>query len=194
VEERGETAVYLVTEAVSPLWPTLRSLGVDGPAREQYLSMGLHQVVSALAFLNGDCRLVHGNLCAAAVVVTDSLDWKLHAFDLTTDHQFSTAPGEEVPLTAAAWMVGAQYKPGEVARGDWGAVREGPAWGVDAWGLGCLMQELFSGAALARTEDLRNIEAVPQPLLTYYQVRRAAATAAAAAAAAAARALGLHST
>lgn len=36
------------------------------------------------------------------------------------------------------------------------AVKDGPAWGVDAWGLGCLMQEVYSGRPLARTEDLRN--------------------------------------
>jgi hypothetical protein len=27
---------------------------------------------------------------------------------------------------------------------------------VDAWGLGCLIQEVYSGSPLARTEDLRN--------------------------------------
>jgi SCY1-like protein 1 len=37
------------------------------------------------------------------------------------------------------------------------AIKEGPSWAVDAWGLGCLMQEVYSGGALARTEDLRNI-------------------------------------
>lgn len=36
------------------------------------------------------------------------------------------------------------------------AVKDGPAWAVDAWGLGCLMQEVYSGQPLARTEDLRN--------------------------------------
>ena len=36
------------------------------------------------------------------------------------------------------------------------SVKDGPAWAVDAWGLGCLMQEVYSGAPLARTEDLRN--------------------------------------
>lgn len=36
------------------------------------------------------------------------------------------------------------------------AVKDGPAWAVDAWGLGCLVQEVYSGAPLGRTEDLRN--------------------------------------
>lgn len=29
---------------------------------------------------------IHGFVCMAAVVVTDSLDWKLHGFDLTSEH------------------------------------------------------------------------------------------------------------
>lgn len=36
------------------------------------------------------------------------------------------------------------------------AIKDGPAWAVDAWGLGCLMQEVYSGRPLERTEDLRN--------------------------------------
>lgn len=29
---------------------------------------------------------IHGYVCMAAVVVTDSLDWRLHGFDLTSEH------------------------------------------------------------------------------------------------------------
>ena len=32
---------------------------------------------------------------------------------------------------------------------------------VDAWGLGCLVQEVFSGKYLQRTEDLRNLACIP---------------------------------
>ena len=46
----------------------------------------------------------------AAVVVTDQLDWRLHGFDLLSEH----AGGGELPLINASWMVGQQYKPGEV--------------------------------------------------------------------------------
>ena len=47
-----------------------------------------------------------------AIVVTQSLDWRLHGFDLLSEHQPAT--GFEWPLMAATWMVGAQYKPAEV--------------------------------------------------------------------------------
>lgn len=53
---------------------------------------------------------IHGNVCMAAVAVTDALDWRLHGFDLLSDH----AGAADMPLLNASWMVGAQYKPGEV--------------------------------------------------------------------------------
>lgn len=49
-------------------------------------------------------------------------------------------------------------------------VRESPPWAVDAWGLGCLMQELYSGAQLQRTEDLRSTDQIPKDMLPHYQV------------------------
>lgn len=171
-EEKGETVIYLMTEAVSPLEDVLRDNDMRGPerwvflrnkgqeqertrrslasspvacmaqcrasveiceepaggvaepacevllgCREQYIAMGLHHVVNAISFLNNDCKLVHGNVCMASVVVTEQLDWKLHGFDLLSEHQWGGGP--ELPLMCASWMVGSQYKPGEVAKSEW---------------------------------------------------------------------------
>ena len=54
---------------------------------------------------------IHGNVCMRAVVVTPTLDWRLHGFDLLCEH--APQPAADWPLMAAAWMVGAQYKPAE---------------------------------------------------------------------------------
>lgn len=128
--------------------------------------MGFHALVAAVAFLNIDCNLIHGNICSGSIAVTPSLDWKLLGMDLLTEH---AQVGGSSPLAAAAWLVASQYKPGEVARGEWEAVRASPPWAVDAWGLGCLMQELYSGHALVRLEDLRNTAVIPPALVAHYQ-------------------------
>lgn len=154
VEERGETVLYMVTEPVAPLGGVLA--GMEGDDRVQYLCMGLSSVVAALSFLANDAALIHGGVCMAAIAVTPTLDWKLGAFDLVTEHQGCGAGGLPPPLAAASWLVPPQYQAGEVGKGDWAAVRGGPAWAVDAWGLGCLMQEVYSGVPLARTENLRH--------------------------------------
>ena len=59
----------------------------------------------------------------------------------------------------------AAHKPAEVAKEDWAAVEQSPPWAVDSWGLGCLVQEAFSGSELARTEDLRNLGPIPKPVV-----------------------------
>lgn len=66
-------------------------------------------------------------------------------------------------------MIPPQYKPVEVAKGDWLTVRKSPPWCIDAWGLGCLIYEIFSFTKLGKSEDLRNTGAIPELLLSDYQ-------------------------
>ena len=53
-------------------------------------------------------------------------------------------------------------KAAEIGKEDWEAVGQAPPWAVDAWGLGCLMQEAYSGQPLHKTESLRNLEDIPK--------------------------------
>lgn len=94
---------------------------------------------------------IHGNVCLSAVVVTESLDWKLHGFDLLSE---LALPGDNA-LQQVSWMVGNQYKPAELGKAEWEVIRESPPWAVDAWGLGCLMQEVFSCEDMKSVENLR---------------------------------------
>lgn len=41
---------------------------------------------------------IHGYVCMAAVVVTDTLDWKLHGFDLTSEHALTGGLIESVKV------------------------------------------------------------------------------------------------
>ena len=34
------------------------------------------------------------------------------------------------------WLVGPQYKPMELVKSDWAAIRKSPPWALDSWGLG----------------------------------------------------------
>nr|TKR91191.1 hypothetical protein D5086_0000225820 [Populus alba] len=143
--------IYIVTEPVMPLSEKIKELGLEGTQRDEYYAWGLNQIAKAVSFLNNDCKLVHGNVCLASVVVTPTLDWKLHAFD-----QFE-------------WLIGSQYKPIELAKSDWVAIRKSPPWAIDSWGLGCLIYELFTGTKLGKTEELRNTASIPKSLLQDYQ-------------------------
>ncbi|KDP21639.1 hypothetical protein JCGZ_03310 [Jatropha curcas] len=160
--------LYMVTEPVMPLSEKIKELGLEGTQRDEYYAWGLHQIAKAVSFLNNDCKLVHGNVCLASVVVTPTLDWKLHAFDVLSEFDGSneTATG---PMLQYEWLVGPQYKPMELVKSDWVAIRKSPPWAIDSWGLGCLIYELFSGIKLGKTEELRNTSSIPKSLLQDYQ-------------------------
>ncbi|CAI5467360.1 unnamed protein product, partial [Closterium sp. Yama58-4] len=170
-EEGGvqKPTIYIITEPVMPLDLRLKELKLKGPQRDEYYAWGLLQVAKAVSFLNNDCKLVHGHVCMAAVVTTGALDWKLHGFDVLSEFDGGKADAPEGPMLPYEWMVGAQYKSMEFAKSDWAAIRRGPPYAIDSWGLGCLIQEVFSGHQLTRTEELRNTACIPKTLLPDYQ-------------------------
>ncbi|XVF81932.1 hypothetical protein PTKIN_Ptkin16aG0002300 [Pterospermum kingtungense] len=164
----GKVTIYIVTEPVMPLSEKIKELGLEGTQRDEYFAWGLLEIAKAVNFLNNDCKLVHGNVCLASVVVTQTLDWKLHAFDVLSEYDSSngTATG---PMLQYEWLVGSQYKPMELAKSDWATIRKSPPWAIDSWGLGCLIYEIFSSIKLGKTEELRNTASIPKSLLPDYQ-------------------------
>ncbi|KAJ4720242.1 Protein kinase family protein with ARM repeat domain [Melia azedarach] len=160
--------IYIVTEPVMPLSEKIKELGLEGSQRDEYYAWGLHQIAKAVSFLNNDCKLVHGNVCLASVVVTQTLDWKLHAFDVLSEFD-GTNEAANGSMLQYAWLIGAQYKPMELVKSDWTAIRKSPPWAIDSWGLGCLIYEIFSGMRLGKTEELRNTASIPKSLLPDYQ-------------------------
>ncbi|CAA7028825.1 unnamed protein product [Microthlaspi erraticum] len=163
-----KVTIYIVTEPVMPLSDKIKELGLKATQRDEYFALGLHQITKAVSFLNNDCKLVHGNVCLASVVVTPTLDWKLHALDVLSEFD-GTNESASGPMLPFEWLVGTQYKPMEMVKSDWVAIRKSPPWAIDSWGLGCLIYELFSGSKLGKTEELRNTVGIPKSLLPDYQ-------------------------
>ncbi|XP_010252046.1 PREDICTED: probable inactive serine/threonine-protein kinase scy1 isoform X1 [Nelumbo nucifera] len=163
-----KVTIYIVTEPVMPLSEKIKELGLEGTQRDEYYAWGLHQIAKAVSFLNNDCKLVHGNVCLFSVVVTQTLDWKLHAFDVLSEFD-GNSEASTGPMLQYEWLIGSQYKPMELSKSDWALIRKSPPWAIDSWGLGCLIYELFSGMRLAKTEDLRNTASISKSLLPDYQ-------------------------
>ncbi|XVE86028.1 hypothetical protein DITRI_Ditri18aG0003400 [Diplodiscus trichospermus] len=163
-----KVTIYIVTEPVMPLSEKIKELGLEGTQRDEYYAWGLHQIAKAVSFLNNDCKLVHGNVCLASVVVAPTLDWKLHAFDVLSEFD-GTNGAATGPMLQYEWLVGTQYKSMELAKSDWATIRKSPPWAIDSWGLGCLIYEIFSGVKLGKTEELRNTASIPKSLLPDYQ-------------------------
>lgn len=172
VETGSEIALHVVTEPTTPLETHLREIARGGSDSQggEYLLLGIREIATAVAFLNNDCRLVHGAISLASVVVTERLDWKLWGFDLCSElDAIGHGANGDAKLIHGAYLVPDQYKPEEFRRGDWVSIPEGPPWAIDAWGLGCLIQEVYSGGALRGTDQLREVSCIPQTLLKDYQ-------------------------
>jgi SCY1-like protein 1 len=170
IENGSEITIHIVTEPVTPLETHLRDVPIGTVQRDEYFTLGLREVATAVAFLSNDCKLVHGGVSLSAVVVTERLDWKLHGFDLCSElESVGRGLNGDAKLIHGAYLVPDQYKPEEYRRGDWVSIPEGPPWAIDAWGLGCLIQEVYSGGALRGTDQLREIDCIPKTLLKDYQ-------------------------
>ncbi|KAK8612096.1 hypothetical protein V6N13_092215 [Hibiscus sabdariffa] len=156
-----KVTIYIVTEPAMPLSEEIKELSLEGTQRDEYYAWGLHQIAKAVSFLNNDCKLVHGNVCLESVVVTQTLDWKLHALDVLSEYDGANATAAG-PMLQYEWLIGSQYKPVELAKCDWVAIRKAPPWAIDSWGLGCLIYEIFSGMKLGKTEELRNTSSIPK--------------------------------
>ncbi|CAL5343765.1 unnamed protein product [Camellia sinensis] len=168
VGSTAKVTIYIVTEPVMPLSEKIRELGLEGTQRDEYYAWGLNQITKAVSFLNNDCKLVHGNVCLASVVVTQTLDWKLHAFDVLSEFDGNNEASMGSMLQYE-WLVASEYKSMEFLKSDWATIRKSPPWAIDSWGLGCLIYELFSGMKLSKTEELRNTASIPKSLLPDYQ-------------------------
>jgi SCY1-like protein 1 len=66
------------------------------------------------------------------------LDWKLHALDVLSEFDGSNESASG-PMLPYEWLVGTQYKPMEMVKSDWVAIRKSPPWAIDSWGLGTVV-------------------------------------------------------
>jgi hypothetical protein len=52
-----------------------------------------------------------------------------------------------------------KYKSPERLRNDWASLESSPPWAIDAWGLGCVIFEVFNGLVV-NAEELLDVNKV----------------------------------
>lgn len=113
--------------------------------------MSLFSFQKSLGFLNNDCSLVHRNVCLSSIFVDEAGEWKLAGVEFMHAHA-DTSPARKhlEPLR--------KYDPPELGKPG-AAARRAEKWSVDAWGLGCLLWEVFNGP-LGQVASLKNTSKV----------------------------------
>ena len=150
--------VAVVTERAAPLTPARAAALVS--AHPGAVAWGLHQVAAALAFLHGDCGVVHGNVGLHAVYVTPGGDWKLWGLELAADAASvrtlpRTAPlarfapgGTAIPpIPPECGGSGSESEHNSGSDGTWCATFDpSRPWTVDAYAYGRLVEAVFGAA------------------------------------------------
>jgi hypothetical protein len=71
---------------------------------------------------------------------------------------------ENEKYIAAQTHVPNKYKSPERLRNDWASLDSSPPWAIDAWGLGCVIFEVFNGLVV-NAEELLDVNKVRTFLL-----------------------------
>jgi SCY1-like protein 1 len=90
---------------------------------------------------------------------------KLRGLSSCTQPALTLAPLTQHSLYRNSQAMAGHYRPGELDKGQF----DGPVWAVDAWGVGCLVQEVFSGSCLRGKEHLRETGSIPAEVLADYK-------------------------
>jgi len=145
----SESLVYVVTEPVIPL---LNFLDEEDGRNASLITWGLHQVITGLSFLINNGNLQHENVNMFSIFVGLDGEWKLGGVEYV--HTVDTDPVTRQPYLHC-------YDPPD-SKG-----KRKEKWSSDAWGLGCLIWEIYNGA-LQNAADLKNIKKIPKPLVIHY--------------------------
>eukprot|EP00871_Galdieria_phlegrea_P005088 jgi/Galph1/5580/GphlegSOOS_G4239.1 len=152
-----ESMISFATEAALPFKEYITR---NGPLSVDAIYWGLYCLARALEFLHNECKLVHGRICSSTVFITPSGDWKLGGLEASVN--------DPSLLRETAYLQEEKYRSPELVKEQWKLISQVPIYVVDAWALGCFVQEVFSGG-FRSVEQLRQIDSIPKPLLSDYQ-------------------------
>lgn len=161
----NEKLVQIVTERVQPLTNYLNESKDNDAQKLNEISWGLHQIATALSFLNNDCKLVHNNVNISSVFVNRAGDWKLAGFEYVHSSEDQNVNPYKVLNTLDCYEP-PEKSPANNMHTNRNSLQNDSA-AVDAYGLGCLIWEIFNGI-LPNAGALRNPGKIPKNLVAAY--------------------------
>ncbi|KAF0682357.1 Aste57867_25495 [Aphanomyces stellatus] len=142
--------IFIVTEEVTTLRDFLDDIRArNGSTSEEEsiaVSWGLRAILSALKFINMDCKMIHGRIHPESIFVTKGGDWKLAGFQVTGEqtldgpyllHHRSHGPKSGIDQDP-------RFKAPECTRGDWNGISSGPSHAIDMFAFASTVVSLFN--------------------------------------------------
>eukprot|EP01091_Cochliopodium_minus_P013333 TRINITY_DN4272_c0_g3_i3.p1 TRINITY_DN4272_c0_g3~~TRINITY_DN4272_c0_g3_i3.p1 ORF type:complete len:952 (-),score=298.91 TRINITY_DN4272_c0_g3_i3:33-2888(-) len=153
-----EDQISIITEPITTLNSNLPKLEEFPKA----ISYGIHQVTTAIIFLNSS-GFVHGNLKIDSIFVTPGGDWKLGGLELTCKLT------EDLSILRNHFkVIGEKYIPPELTSGNFNDVLQNNKSNYDCWLLGCFLVNVFSGD-FQGAQSTRVLKNIPKELTNEYK-------------------------
>lgn len=147
--------VLIITEQIIPLEYYLENIrqenGTNSKEEAQAIAWGMKSILSALEFINVDCKMAHGRICPSSIFVTMGGDWKLGGFALLSE---VTSSGPSSHFIANDFCLEAKYKSPERLAHHWKTIGSGPTWALDIYSLGCTFYSFFNRSFTTNTDAL----------------------------------------
>ncbi|ORY93721.1 armadillo-type protein, partial [Syncephalastrum racemosum] len=131
-----EGAIMFVTDPVEPLSDQLHQ-----DPNPDLILWGLYKIANAIAFINNDCGMIHGNVRTSSIFTNRAGEWKLGGLELLSSLQDESP----VILTFGGLMPDAQrYASPEIRKSGWTVIKNLPIAATDSYHLGCLIFEAYN--------------------------------------------------
>ncbi|PVV02419.1 hypothetical protein BB560_003127 [Smittium megazygosporum] len=140
-------AIYVATERVS-------CLDLNKPDYLEINSVvwGIYKVTRGIKFLNNECKLVHGNIQASSIFITQSLEWKLFGFELTD------SPDSYPPKYTKIANLGAGYSdiiPPELRSSNIDSIKSLNIGVIDSYQFGHFLSILFEKGLFEQSSQIQ---------------------------------------
>ncbi|RHY26648.1 hypothetical protein DYB32_007426 [Aphanomyces invadans] len=149
--------IFIVTEEVMPLRTFLDDIrarnGLLSEEETLAVSWGLRSILSALKFINMDCKMVHGRVHPESIFVTKLAGFQLTG-ELTMDDPFVVHHRSSGPKSLMDQEM--RYKAPELSRGDWSSIVSSAPHSIDMYAFACTVIHIFNPTFSTPT-DTRNV-------------------------------------
>eukprot|EP01064_Diplonema_japonicum_P030861 TRINITY_DN5348_c2_g1_i1.p1 TRINITY_DN5348_c2_g1~~TRINITY_DN5348_c2_g1_i1.p1 ORF type:complete len:711 (+),score=65.59 TRINITY_DN5348_c2_g1_i1:266-2134(+) len=160
------TVYYIATEECVSLADALTNSEFTGEeTREEFIAYGTYCIIQALTHLHKR-SLIHANCNRRSIYCTKSGDWKLWNLEFVTNISDSSSASY---FKVYDLHLDKKYKPPELEQENWALIEKSPAHAVDAWGVACLLYEIFVGPLEdVEISKMKTAKGVPRSLMSSY--------------------------
>jgi SCY1-like protein 1 len=165
--------IQIITEECQLFNYQQNEINSEVQSSDLLVSLGFHQISSAIAWLNNKCQLIHGSLSINSIYVVKSGEFKLGGFYHTYKYQepvndYSSLFERNNTLPIHYRSPEQQKASSNQSFSQYESENCFPVWYLDSWGLGCIIFDIFNQGFKSQNQ-LTNISVINKSLQSEYK-------------------------